>query len=721
VADGHWQSIRGRTRNHEGFARGARALVALGGVLALGWPAGWDLQFMPMLLGVIASALSESDDGWPGRLRAQLIALGVFAALGWAVPASQPWPWAQALLLSGAALGLTLLGALGERYAAIALGSMVFGIYTALVAHGGTAPMARATPLMLAGAAWYGLVSVAWAAAWPQAPVRHRLSRLYALLGEQLRLKALLLEPVRDVDLEGRRMALALHNGRVVLALNAAKDSLFNRLPTRGPRPPWLQAAMRQYLAAQDVHERVNSSHEHYALLAESLFHSDLLYRCQRVLTVLGEQSLKFAEAIQHQALPDHAGSTTRAIEDLHLAIDHLATEPALPARTTRAVQALARNLTAMAQVLARLHQPASAETNDPLWDRQPRGWLGAGLRLLAQLRTDSPLLRHAVRLSLALLAGQGVMALTQDPHGYWILLTVLFVSQPRYADTLRRVLQRAGGTALGLCVGWALIRLFPDPLLQSGLLALAGALFLGARQTRYVLATASVSVMLLLSFHQTGMGEGVIPARMLDTVVGGGIAWLAAWLLLPNWQARQWPRLAAQSLRAQAHYLREIAAQFQAGKQDHLAYRLARRNAHNADAALSNAYAAMLKEPARARGASAQCGQFLIVSHTLLNYLSALGAHRGSASVGGAGLEQDAAFLSTELLALADQLLASPSGAVAAPSEVVPGGPEGFPADTGAAQQLQLWLALRLLPELRRQAAHMARGLQGAGASASG
>ena len=38
-------------------------------------------------------------------------------------------------------------------------------------------------------------------------------------------------------------------------------------------------------------------------------------------------------------------------------------------------------------------------------------------------------------------------------------------------------------------------------------------------------------------------------------------------------------------------------------GKRDHLEYRLARRNAHNADAALSNSYSAMLKEPRSVRG----------------------------------------------------------------------------------------------------------------------
>jgi uncharacterized membrane protein YccC len=221
-------------------------------------------------------------------------------------------------------------------------------------------------------------------------------------------------------------------------------------------------------------------------------------------------------------------------------------------------------------------------------------------------------------------------MQATGDPHGHWIVLTITFVSQPHYAATLKRLSQRLSGTMLGLALGWALTRLFPDDLAGSVLIAISGAIFLGTRRTHYGVATGAITTVLLLSFHQLGMTEGVILRRLVDTLAGGAIAGLAAWLVLPNWQARQWHGLAASTLRAQAHYLDEVLRQYQSGKQDHLAYRVARRAMHMADAALSNSLAAMLKEPARVRLDTQACGQFLVASHTLLNYLSALGAHRG-------------------------------------------------------------------------------------------
>lgn len=733
--DESWKPSWQRARNHEGFTRGARAFCALAAVLAWGWWVGWQTELMPVLLGVIASALTETDDSWRGRLRAQLLALGCFGLMALAVWATVSWPWALMGVMALSALAFTMLGALSERYRAIAFGSLVLFIYAALAAHTSRAGAAQAMPLMFAGAAWYGLVSVVWAWAMPRAPVRFRLARLYAVLGEYLRLKALLLEPVRGVDLEHRRMALALHNGRVVDALNAAKESLVSRRTGHGTPPAWLQAAMHQYLAAQDVHERVSSSHEHYDLLARSFFHSDVLYRCQRVLTLLGEQALKLSLSIQQQAPPQHGGVTARAIEDLQAAIAHQdgiaadgGADTASMVRPLRSLHALGNNLAAMAGVFAgALGKPADSGATESgvdhaLFDREPRSLRDAWDRVRAQLHAQSPWLRHSVRLALSLVVGFAIMQATSDPHGYWILLTIVFVSQPQYAATQTRLVQRVKGTAIGLALGWAAIQLFPGALVQAALLVFAGAVFFGARHTRYVLATAAVTTLLLLGFHQMGMAQGVILARLLDTAAGCLVAATASWLVLPHWQSRQWPRLAAQVLQTQAIYLRAILAQYHSGKCDHLEYRLARRNAHNADAALSNSYSAMLKEPRRVRGNVEVVANFLRLSHTQLNYLSAMGAQRGRATAEpvDATAQEMARSLLLSLQQLAEKLEhaqqqtgAAPARALAAPAVVqvleefgVPGAVvPAAPASAHSLMAAQLALVGKVFPQLQEQA----------------
>ena len=672
------------------------------------------MQFVqPLLLGVIASALAETDDSWRGRLRVQVSTLLCFALMALAVQASMSHPLLLALVLAVAAIGLTLLGALGERYRAMAFATLVLAIYAALSARTVLAdwpPM----PLLLAGAAWHGLISVLWAAALPSPPVRLHLATLYDALGEYLRLKSGLLEPVRGADLEGRRIALALQNGRVVQALNQCKEGLFSRFGRRAP-PAWLREAMQAYLVAQDVHERTSSSHEHYEVLAERFFHSDVLYRCQRLLALLGHDCRALARRIRHQAPWMRHGITSHAIEDLQAALQQVEAEAQAGApdegqqRALAALRSLAANLGALDQALSGALQPPAPNADFRLHDREPRSLHEAWLRLRAQLKLSAPLMRHALRLAAALGAGYALMQTTGDSYGFWILLTIVFVCQPEYGATLNRLAQRIAGTVLGLVVGWALLKLFPDLLVQAGFSVVAGVVFFATRRSGYTLATAAITSLVLLSFNQAGDGFGLIVPRLLDTLAGSLISGLAVWLILPSWQSRQLHRLAGQAMRSQAQYLREIMAQYQAGKQEHLAYRLARRNAHNADGALSQALAAMRLEPGHARRLAPLGMRFLVLSHTLLNYLSALGAHRSTrlslAEHGPAA--QAAAVLINTLDAVADALEAQPPRAVA--ELALPAGLiDALAAPAPEAQRLlqaQLGLSLRLLPELHELA----------------
>ncbi|MEO8411301.1 MAG: FUSC family protein, partial [Propionivibrio sp.] len=307
------------------------------------------------------------------------------------------------------------------------------------------------------------------------------------------------------------------------------------------------------------------------------------------------------------------------------------------------------------------------------------------------------------------------LLPLTGDQYGYWILLTIVFVCQPRYAATLARLAERIIGTLLGLVVGWALLTLFPAPLAQAAFVVVAAVLFFALRATRYLLATVAITAFVLLSFNQVGDGFGLIIPRLLDTLAGSLIAGLSVWLILPSWHAQRLHALAADALRSQSRYLEAIMIQYgEAGKDDHLAYRIARRDAHNADAALSAALTAAYREPRYVRQQVEPATRFLVLSHTLLNYLSALGAHRdariapddavNAAAVRlGATLENLALMLGSE----ADDTESHLSDAASARPALAD--PPGDESDFHRVLRAQLTLSLDLLPALCAAAAELA------------
>ncbi|MDI3182215.1 YccS family putative transporter [Pseudomonas paracarnis] len=616
------------------FSYSVRVFISLTGSMALCWYQDEMTLLIPLFLGIIASALAETDDSWQGRLNALAVTLVCFSIAALSVELLFPYPWIFAVALAVASFGLTMLGALGERYGAIASATLILSVYTMIGVdqRGGAVTDFWHEPLLLvAGAAWYGVLSVLWQALFSNQPVQQSLARLFRELGRYLKLKSSLFEPIRQLDVEARRLELAQQNGRVVAALNAAKEIILHRVGNGRPGSK-VSRYLKLYFLAQDIHERASSSHYPYNALTEAFFHSDVLFRCQRLLRQQGKACQTLAESIQLRQPFIYDDSFAQALGDLNASLEHLRIQSNPAWRgLLRSLRALAANLSTLDRLLGDASNPdALADATDSnLLDRAPRNLKEMWTRLRTQLTPTSLLFRHALRLSLALTVGYATLHAIHASQGYWIILTTLFVCQPSYGATRRKLGQRIIGTAIGLTVAWALFDLFPNPVVQSMFAIAAGLVFFINRTTRYTLATAAITLMVLFCFNQVGDGYGLFLPRLFDTLLGSLIAGLAVFLFLPDWQGRRLNKVLANTLTCNSIYLRQIMQQYAAGKSDDLAYRLARRNAHNADAALSTTLANMLMEPGHFRKEADVGFRFLVLSHTLLSYLSGLGAHR--------------------------------------------------------------------------------------------
>lgn len=702
------------------FSYSVRVFIALTGSMAVCWYQDEMGLLIPLFLGIIASALAETDDSWQGRLNALAVTLVCFSVAAFSVELLFPYPIIFIIALALAAFGLTMLGALGERYGAIASATLILSVYTMIGVDqrgGAVTDFWHEPVLLVAGAAWYGLLSVLWQAMFSNQPVQQSLARLFRELGLYLKLKSSLFEPIRQMDVEARRLELAQQNGRVVAALNVAKEIILHRVGNGRPGSK-VSRYLKLYFLAQDIHERASSSHYPYNALADAFFHSDVMFRCQRLLRQQGKACRALAESIQMRQPFVYDASFAEALGDLHASLEHLRIQSNPAWRgLLRSLRALAANLGTLDRLLSDASNPdALADATDSsLLDRSPRNLKDVWLRLRTQLTPTSLLFRHALRLPLALSIGYGMVHLIHPSQGYWIILTTLFVCQPNYGATRRKLGQRIIGTAIGLTLAWALFDLFPSPVVQSCFAIAAGVVFFINRTTRYTLATAAITLMVLFCFNQVGDGYGLFLPRLFDTLVGSLIAGLAVLLFLPDWQGRRLNKVLANTLTCNSIYLRQIMQQYAAGKSDDLAYRLARRNAHNADAALSTTLANMLMEPGHFRKEADVGFRFLVLSHTLLSYLSGLGAHRETQLpqdvrehlIDGAGVSL-AASIDEIAQGLASKL---PIAIQSDAEEALANELEQMPDEIDEGQRLvqtQLALICRQLGPLRTLAAHL-------------
>lgn len=254
---------------------------------------------------------------------------------------------------------------------------------------------------------------------------------------------------------------------------------IFRRLEgQRGSRK--LNRYLQIYFIAQDIHERASSTHYPYSALTGSLFHHDVLFRCQRLLDQQGRACRQLAKSLLLNRPFSHEQSE-QALADLRASIDNLSERGKPEWRPLiRPLNALADNLSTLEAQIASVHNPDtdSERRDSALYDRSPSSLLEAWKRVRLNFTLGSPTFRHAVRLTTALVAGYGLLQWLDPQQGFWILLTTLFVCRPNFATTRRFLPADSGHGA------WADCRLgvyqpVPQPLIQSMIAVAAGVSFL--------------------------------------------------------------------------------------------------------------------------------------------------------------------------------------------------------------------------------------------------
>lgn len=160
-------------------------------------------------------------------------------------------------------------------------------------------------------------------------------------------------------------------------------------------------------------------------------------------------------------------------------------------------------------------------------------------------------------------------------------------------------------------------------------LIVITGVLFFAFRTVQYAHATMFITLLVLLCFNLLGEGFEVAAPRVYDTLLGCAIAWAAVSFIWPDWKFRQLPAVVDKTLNANCRYLDAILVQYHQGKDNGLAYRIARRDAHNSDAELASVISNMSADPKADKELQEAAFRLLCLNHTLLSYISALGAHR--------------------------------------------------------------------------------------------
>ncbi|KQW98409.1 hypothetical protein ASC84_06595 [Acinetobacter sp. Root1280] len=611
-----------------------RMIIAFTGTAFVPYLLGQQLMTIPLTLGVVAAGLSDIDDRFSVRIMNLIYTYIGFFITAASVSLLFPYPILFALGLIVSCIGWILLGSLGRRYATISYGCLVVSVYSMLGVHLFDQWYIQPS-LLVVGAIWYGVISTISFLLFPVRQVQDKLSQCFSSLGNFLFSKSNLF----DVDMtptsyQDSMISLSMENGQLISIFNDMRTALLTRLKgDRGQRDT--RRSLQYYFVAQDIHERADSAHIDYQKLAKMFEHSDVLFRFQRILALQGKACKDLSDSILHRTTYQHNVRFEHAFKNLRYSLDKLKKEENYDLIWINSLFALYQNLKSIDAQLQNLETERhikydqSKNFENQLKDDDLKGWDDIVIRIKQNLTPESVLFRHAIRVSIVLFIGYVFVQLTNIEYGYWILLTALFVSQPNFNATKRRLRLRIIGTLGGIILGYAILYFVPSIEGQLLLLILSGVLFFDLRSKQYAQATAFITIMALINFNLDGLGYEAALPRMIDTVIGCALAWFGVSFIFPDWKFRRLPRTIQRSLEAQCNYLANVVAQYHQGRNNSLEYRIVRRAAHNRDADVASLISTLATEPDFDPSQKSLAFEFLCLNHTFLSYIAALGAHR--------------------------------------------------------------------------------------------
>lgn len=478
------------------------------------------------------------------------------------------------IIFFGMALLLGVTAEISSLHARLLPASLIAAIFTLSLA--GNMPVWEPMLLYVFGTLWYGLFNWFWFWLWREQPLRESLSLLYRELADYCEAKYSLL--TQHTDPENALPPLLTRQQKVVDLISQCYQQL--HMLAAGKQSGY-KRLLRTFQMALDLQEHISVSlhqpEEVQKLVERSHAEAVIRWNAQTIsarLRVMADDILY--HRYPHRFAMDKQIAALEKITRQHPdnLVGHFCEY----------------HFSRIARIL-RSQRPLYAR--DLMADRQKRLPLLQALKSYLSLKSAA--LRNAARLGVMLGIASLVGNALHLPKPYWILMTVMFVTQNGYGATRVRILQRAAGTLAGLIIAGITLHLHvPQGYMLLVMLAITLISYLIIRKN-YGWAMIGFTVTAVYSLQLLSLnGEQFIVTRLIDTLIGcfiafGGMVWL--W---PQWQSGLLRQNAHDALEADQQALRLILSDDP--QPAPLAYQRMRVNqAHNA---LYNSLNQAMQEP---------------------------------------------------------------------------------------------------------------------------
>ncbi|MEB8344798.1 FUSC family protein [Flavobacteriaceae bacterium KMM 6898] len=247
---------------------------------------------------------------------------------------------------------------------------------------------------------------------------------------------------------------------------------------------------------------------------------------------------------------------------------------------------------------------------------------------LLQHLSLNSPICRHALRLTIAVGVGFLLGTLLGIRNPYWIVLTLIVLMRPSYGLTKSRAIERIIGTLIGAAVAILIILLTDNIVVYKILAIISLTLAFSLIVQSYRSAAAFITLFIIFVYALINPNSfQVVQYRILDTAIGAVLAVIANYTLWPTWEFMNINSFIQVMVKKNKAYLLAIQRLYHSKKITELDYKIPRKEAFLAVSNLNAAFQRMTQDPKSKQKEMGLTYDMVTLNNTFLSALASLGS----------------------------------------------------------------------------------------------
>ncbi|MFT6837344.1 MAG: putative membrane protein YccC [Sediminicola sp.] len=247
---------------------------------------------------------------------------------------------------------------------------------------------------------------------------------------------------------------------------------------------------------------------------------------------------------------------------------------------------------------------------------------------LLQHLSINSPICRHALRLTIAVGVGFVLGTLLGIRNPYWIVLTLIVLMRPSYGLTKSRAKERIIGTLIGAAIAILIILLTNNTMVYKILAVISLTLAFSLIVQSYRSAAAFITLFIIFVYALINPNSfQVVQYRILDTAIGAVLAVITNYTLWPTWEFMNINSFILVMVKKNRAYLLAIQRLYHTKKITELDYKIPRKEAFLAVSNLNAAFQRMTQDPKSKQKEMGITYDMVTLNNTFLSALASLGS----------------------------------------------------------------------------------------------